>query len=116
MRTTGIIRLTQDPELRDADVGEEKRVVCTMRCAMRGSRGRDAGFVDVVAWGPLGERCAKYLVTGSAALVDGHLRHDEWTNVDGDRRQRHSIVAEDVQFLSKPAQSDEAILVDGIEF
>jgi single-stranded DNA-binding protein len=87
-----------------------------MRCAIRRSRGRDAGFVDVVAWGPLGQRCADHLTKGSARHVDGHLQQEEWTDGDGRRHERHRIVADDVQFLGRPDPSDGPILIDGVEF
>lgn len=109
MRTTGLIRLTHDPELRTAQVAGEDRAVCTMRAAIRMPRGRDAGFVDIVAWGRLGELCAQYLTSGSAAYVDGHLRQDEWTDGEGERQQRHRVVADDVQFVGgdrRPAEPE----------
>ena len=107
MRTTGLIRLTHDPELRSAVVDGEDRSVCTMRCAIRLPRGKDAGFVDVVAWGRLAEVCGQHLSLGSAAFVDGHLRQEEWTDGEGHRQQRHRIVADDVQFLGSGRRPDE---------
>ncbi len=115
MRINGLIRLTHDPELREVEIDGKKRAVCTMRCAIRGRFGSDDGFVDVTAWRSLGERCAAHLTTGSAAFVDGHLRQEEWTTDDGERRQRHSIVADDVQFLGRPSPADAAVVANGVE-
>ncbi len=116
MRTTGLVRPTHEPELRDVTINGEPRSVCTMRCAIRRGRGRDAGFIDVVAWGPLGRRCAEYLAAGSAAHVDGHLHQEEWTDADGRRHQRHRVVADDIQFLGRPDRTDGPILINGVEF
>jgi single-strand DNA-binding protein len=116
MRATGLVRLTRDPDLRDVEVDGERGSVCTMRCAIRSRRGRNAGFIDVVAWGVLGQRCAEYLMTGSLAFVDGQLKHQEWTADDGAERDRHSIVADDVQFLGRPAAPVGPVIVDGVEF
>src|SRR5581483_7243726 len=59
-------------------------------------------FVDVVAWGPLGERVAQYLSKGRAALVNGRLQSRSWEQ-DGQKRNKVEVVAQDVTFLGGPS-------------
>src|SRR6266566_3696347 len=55
-------------------------------------------FIDVVAWGPLGERVAQYLTKGRPALVAGRLQSRSWEQ-DGQKRNKVEVVAQDVTFL-----------------
>ena len=58
-------------------------------------------FIDIVAWGPLGERVAQYLTKGRPALVSGRLQSRSWEQ-DGDKRSKVEVVANDVTFLGGP--------------
>jgi single-strand DNA-binding protein len=55
-------------------------------------------YVDVVAWGPLGERVEQYLKRGSPCLVNGRLQSRQWEQ-DGQKRTKIEVVAQDVTFL-----------------
>lgn len=55
-------------------------------------------YVDVVAWGPLGERVAQYLSKGSQCLVNGRLQSRSWEQ-DGQKRSKVEVNAQDVTFL-----------------
>ncbi|MGI8593503.1 MAG: single-stranded DNA-binding protein [Solirubrobacteraceae bacterium] len=94
-------RLTRDPELRTTHSGTP---VGSLRLAVQRRRSRDgedrgAVFVDVTAFGALGENCAQYLETGRQVAVSGRLELDEWENDAGQRRQRHHVIADEVEFL-----------------
>ena len=95
-------RLTKDPELRQTNNGKS---VATFTLAVdrrfKSANGdREADFVDIVAWGILGENCAKYLEKGKLAAVDGSLQIRSYKAKDGTNRNAASVVAEDVKFLS----------------
>ena len=94
--------LTRDPELRSTPNGQS---VCSFSLALnRSYKGADGNwqeatdFVDVVAWGPLGERVAQYLTKGRPALVAGRLQSSSWEK-DGQKRSKVEVVANDVTFL-----------------
>ncbi|CAN5436873.1 hypothetical protein BH10PAT3_BH10PAT3_2050 [soil metagenome] len=94
--------LTRDPELRSTPNGQS---VCSFSLALnRSYKGADGNwqeatdFVDVVAWGPLGERVAQYLTKGRPALVSGRLQSSSWEK-DGQKRSKVEVVANDVTFL-----------------
>lgn len=97
--------LTRDPELRSTPSGQS---VCNFGLALNRSYKNAEGewveatdFVDIVAWGPLGERVAQYLSKGRPALVNGRLQSRSWEQ-DGQKRSKLEVVAQDVTFLGGP--------------
>jgi single-strand DNA-binding protein len=58
-------------------------------------------FVDIVAWGPLGERVSQYLSKGRACLVNGRLQSRSWEQ-DGQKRSKVEVIANDITFLGGP--------------
>jgi single-strand DNA-binding protein len=94
--------LTRDPELRTTPNGAS---VCSFSLALNRSYKNAEGnwieatdFIDVIAWGPLGERVAQYLTKGRPALVAGRLQSRSWDQ-DGVKRSKVEVVAQDVTFL-----------------
>ncbi|HSX27659.1 MAG TPA: single-stranded DNA-binding protein [Patescibacteria group bacterium] len=97
--------LTRDPELRQTPNGQN---VCSFSLALnRSYKGGDGewkevtDYVDIVAWGPLGERVAQYLTKGRPALVNGRLQSRSWEQ-DGQKRSKVEVNAQDVTFLGSP--------------
>lgn len=94
--------LTRDPELRTIPSGQS---VCSFSLALnRSYKGADGNwqeatdYIDVVAWGPLGERVAQYLTKGRPCLVNGRLQSSSWEK-DGVKRTKVEVNAQDVTFL-----------------
>ena len=97
--------LTRDPELRTTPNGAS---VCSFSLALNRSYKNADGdwteatdYIDIVAWGPLGERVAQYLSKGRPALVNGRLQSRNWEQ-DGAKRSKVEVVAQDVTFLGGP--------------
>lgn len=97
--------LTRDPELRTTPNGQS---VCGFSLALNrsyrtadGDWKEQTDFIDIVAWGTLGERVAQYLTKGRAALVNGRLQSRSWEQ-DGQKRSKVEVVANDVTFLGGP--------------
>ena len=102
--------LTRDPELRQTPNGQN---VCSFSLALnRSYKGSDGNwqeatdYIDVVAWGPLGERVAQYLTKGRPCLVNGRLQSRSWEQ-DGQKRSKVEVVAQDVTFLGGAGQGGE---------
>ncbi len=99
--------LTRDPELRQTPNGTS---VTSFSLALnRSYKGADGNwqeatdFVDVVAWGPLGERVSQYLSKGRPCLVNGRLQSRSWEDKEsGAKRSKLEVVAQDVTFLGGP--------------
>ena len=61
---------------------------------------KETFYANVVAWGNIGINCDKYLKKGSAVMVEGRLKLEEWTDNNGVEQHRTSIYAESVHFLN----------------
>lgn len=98
--------LTRDPELRTTPNGQN---VCSFSLALnRSYKGSDGNwqeatdYIDIVAWGALGERVAEYLSKGRKALVNGRIQSRSWEQ-DGQKRSKVEVVANDVTFVDGPS-------------
>jgi single-strand DNA-binding protein len=99
--------LTRDPELRQTPNGQQ---VCSFSLALnRSYKGSDGNwqeatdYIDIVAWGPLGERVAQYLSKGRPCLVNGRIQSRSWEQ-EGQKRSKVEVVAQDVTFLGGPGE------------
>ena len=63
-----------------------------------------ATWLNVVAWGNLGDVCAEYLDKGRSVFVEGRIDVRTIESNDGQRRTFTDIVAHNVQFLSPSKQ------------
>lgn len=102
--------LTRDPEVKQIPSGQS---VCTFSLALnRSFKGSDGewkeavDYIDVVAWGPLGERVAQYVTKGRPVLVNGRLQSRSWEQ-DGQKRSKVEVNATDVTFLGGRNDSSE---------
>jgi single-strand DNA-binding protein len=100
--------LTRDPELRTTPNGQS---VCSFSLALnRSYKGSDGewqeatDFVDIVAWGALGERVTQYVTKGRPVLVSGRLQSRSWEQ-EGQKRSKVEVVAQDVTFLGGRSDS-----------
>ena len=105
--------LTRDPEFKQLASGQS---VCRMGLASnRQFKNRQTGmmvqevcFVDVDVWGAQADSCHQFLQKGRGVLVEGRLKLDTWVDNEGQRRSKHSIVADRVTFMpSAMAQQDQ---------
>lgn len=94
--------LTRDPDLRQIPSGQS---VCNFSLALnRSYKDKDdnwqevTDFVDIVAWGPLGERVAQYVTKGRPVLVSGRLQSRQWEH-EGQKRNKLEVLASEVTFL-----------------
>ena len=98
-------RLTKDPDLRYLPNGTPKaelRLATSREWKDKGSgeKQKDTCYVDVVVWSRQAEIAKQFLSKGRQVFVEGRLDYQEWEK-DGQRRSKHQIVAERVQFLDR---------------
>jgi len=87
--------LARDPESRQAGEYNVTRLVV----AVNDNRQKDkVSYVDVEAWGKLGEICQKYLTKGRQVLANGRIVQDTWEK-DGKKNSKLYVKADNVQFL-----------------
>ena len=96
-------RLGADPEIRFTGTG---RAVCNFRIATdsvwtnrEGQKQKTTEWHRIVAWGPQGETCSKYLTKGREVYVEGEIRSRSYDDKDGIKRTVTEIVAQQVRFL-----------------
>jgi single-strand DNA-binding protein len=97
--------LTRDPELRYAPNGTAVTrfglAVNTPRAGQGDDRKDEVCFVDIVAFGRQAETASEYLSKGRPALVEGRLQWRSWEGQDGQKRSKHEVIAERIQFLGR---------------
>ena len=106
--------LTRDPDYKQLASGQ---AVCRLGLASnRQFKNKQSGdmiqevcYIDIDVWGPQAESCRQYLQKGRPILVEGRLKLDSWDDANGQKRSKHSIVADRVVFLaSNNAQAENA--------
>lgn len=95
--------LTRDCKLRYLPNG---RAVCTTGIAtnrkfknQQGEQKEEVCFIDITFFGRTAEIANQYLRCGKKALVEGHLKLDQWTDQNGKKRSKHSITVDNLQML-----------------
>lgn len=95
--------LTRDPELRytpnNAPVCSFDLAVNRSFTTQAGERRDEVCYITIVTWGKQAETCAEYLSKGRPALVEGRLTQRSWETPEGQKRSKHEVVADRVQFL-----------------
>ena len=100
--------LTRDPELKALPSGIK---VCSFSLATNrtfkdkdGVKKDATEFHNVVVFARVAELVAQYLKKGSQAYVEGRLQTRSWEQ-NGEKKYRTEVVAETVQFGSRPTGS-----------
>lgn len=99
--TTITGNLVRDPELRFTGSGQPVAnfaVADNRRWTDRstGEWNETTTYLDVAAWGPLGEHAGQSLRKGDRVTVTGRLDQRSWETGDGERRSKVELVATDV--------------------
>jgi single-strand DNA-binding protein len=108
-------RLTRDPETRTFSNGGKVAkfgfaVNNRKKNQQTGQWEDDPVFLDVEAFnrgetGKTADLVEQYLRKGYQAFIEGHLRLDQWTSQEGQKRSRLLVVVDNVQFL-EPRKDD----------
>lgn len=104
--------ITKDPELKSMPSGGS---VCNFSVATNrvwndkqsGQKQTAVEFHNIVVFGKMADTVAQYMRKGSEILIEGRLQTRSWEAQDGSKRYRTEIVAESVQFGSKPKSQPE---------
>src|SRR5437868_4539647 len=91
--------LTRDPEHKQLPSGH---TVCRLSLAInrqfsyKGSVVKEVCYIDVDAWGAVGDSCKQSLQKGALILVEGRLKLDSWEDQQGQKKNKHSLIADRV--------------------
>jgi single-strand DNA-binding protein len=97
--------LTRDPEVRTTPGGQSVTsfAIATNRSwnDAQGVKQDAVEYVDIVAWGKLGEIIGQYSGKGRKVYIEGRLQTRSWDAQDGSKRQKTEVVASDVILLDR---------------
>ena len=79
----------------------------TYKDNMTGENKQEVMFIDITVFGRSAEVANQYLSKGRKVLIEGRLVLDQWVDSSGQKRSKHSVVAEKVQFMDSRAQSSD---------
>ncbi len=108
-------RLGKDPESKYTPTG--KRVThfstaISQRWKANGEAKEYTEWVNVEAWGRLGEVCQEYLKKGSLVYVEGRLKTEKYEAKEGDTKFFTKVVAVALQFLDKKTVEEPVMTVE----
>lgn len=102
-------RLTADPELKSTQLGVS---VCNFRIAVdrtytpKGQE-KQTDFINIVTWRSTAEFVSRYFRKGQLVAVQGSIQTGQYTDRDGNKRTAFDVVADNVFFAEKKAESGE---------
>jgi single-strand DNA-binding protein len=70
-----------------------------------GNKGEQVEFHNVIVFGSQADNCGKFLVKGQEVLVEGRIQTRNYEK-DGVKHYRTEIIADSVQFGSKPKSAE----------
>ena len=71
-----------------------------------GEEKEEVMFLDITFFGRTAEIANQYLKRGSKILVDGRLKLDQWTDKNGQKRSKHSLVVESMKMLGTKGEDE----------
>jgi single-strand DNA-binding protein len=102
--------LTRDIELRYLQSGTAvaSTAIATNRRFKNqmGEQQEEVCFVDITFFGRTAEIANQYLGRGRKVLIEGRLKLDQWTDQNGNKRSKHSIVVENLQMVDSKNSSE----------
>jgi len=97
--------LTRDAKL---EYSKNGTAVCPFSIAVNYGNGdrQETFFIDVNLFGKTAENICRYLLKGTAVLVDGQLKQESWTGRDGAQKSKFAINASGLQLVGKRDPGD----------
>lgn len=111
-------RLGKDPESRSTPTGKKvahfSLAVSQRWKSAEGESKENTEWVNVEAWGRLGEVCQQYLHKGSLVFLEGRLKTDKYEDKSGETKYYTKVVALSMQMLDrKPEEEPVATVEEG---
>jgi len=109
-------RLGKDPESKFTPTG--KRVahfsvaISNRWKSKEGEANNYTEWVNVEAWGRLGEVCQEYLKKGSLVYLEGRLKTERYEDKEGETKYYTKVVALSLQFLDKKEKDEPVMTVE----
>lgn len=65
-----------------------------------GTKDNEVCYIDLVVYGKSAELCEQWLFKGSKICVEGRLMYQQWQTQSGEKRSKHVVSVEKVEFLN----------------
>lgn len=108
-------RLGKDPESKFTPTGKK---VCHFSLAVsnrwkdkNGEMKEITDWVNIEAWGRLGEVCQEYLKKGSLVFTEGRLKTEKYES-NGETKYFTKVVVQSLQFLDKRDKEEPMMVVE----
>lgn len=108
-------RLGKDPESKFTPTGKK---VCHFSLAVsnrwkdkNGETKEATEWVNIEAWGRLGEICQEYLKKGSLIFVEGRLKTDRYED-KGETKYFTKVIAQTLQFLDRKEKEEPVMAIE----
>jgi single-strand DNA-binding protein len=114
-RVQVIGRLGKDPETRFTPSGKKVAhfsLAVSQRWKSNGETKEYTEWVNVEAWGRLGEVCQEYLKKGSLVYLEGRLKTDKYEDKGGETKYYTKVVALQMQMLDKKDKEEPVMTVE----
>ena len=108
-------RLGKDPEGKFTPTGKKVThfsLAVSQRWKTAGESREYTEWVNIEAWGRLGEVCQEYLTKGSLVYLEGRLKTEKYEDKDGDTKYFTKVVALTLQFLDKREKEEPVMTVE----
>ena len=101
-------RLVADPELRTTPSGISVTsfTIAVDRSYQKAGSGRQADFLDIVAWRGTADFICKFFKKGQLIAVQGSIQTRSYQDKDGNKRKAFEIVADNVHFAESKRDGD----------
>ena len=103
-------RLGKDPESRSTPTGKKvahfSLAVSQRWKSAEGENKENTEWVNVEAWGRLGEICQQYLHKGSLVFLEGRLKTDKYEDKGGEIKYYTKVVALSMQMLDRKPEDE----------
>ncbi len=109
-------RLGKDPETRFTPNGKKvahfSLAVSNRWKSKEGESKEYTEWVNIEAWGRLGEVCQQYLHKGSLVYLEGRLKTDKYEDKEGETKYYTKVVALALQFLDRKPEDEPVTTVE----
>lgn len=108
-------RLGKDPESKFTPTGKKVAhfsLAVSQRWKTGGESKEYTEWVNIEAWGRLGEVCQEYLKKGSLVYLEGRLKTEKYEGKEGDMKYFTKVVALSLQFLDKRDKDEPVMTVE----
>lgn len=100
--------LTRDVEIRysQSNSAISRTAIATSRkFTVNGEKKEETCFIDITFFGRSGEIAHQYLRKGSKVMIEGRLSFEQWSDQNGQKHSKHSVIVETMQMVDSRANA-----------